>query len=59
MEGRHPVRVVDLDELRSNPGSVAEQGHLKGLPAATIEAGSLASGAPVARVSLALTGAEC
>jgi molybdopterin-containing oxidoreductase family iron-sulfur binding subunit len=27
MEGRHPVRVVDLDELRSNPGSVAEQGH--------------------------------
>jgi molybdopterin-containing oxidoreductase family iron-sulfur binding subunit len=27
MEGRHPVRVVDLDEYRANPEAVAEQGH--------------------------------
>jgi molybdopterin-containing oxidoreductase family iron-sulfur binding subunit len=27
MEGRHTVRVVDIDEYRANPASVAEQGH--------------------------------
>jgi molybdopterin-containing oxidoreductase family iron-sulfur binding subunit len=27
MEGRHPVRVVDADEYRGNPGSVAALGH--------------------------------
>ncbi|MEZ5319206.1 MAG: TAT-variant-translocated molybdopterin oxidoreductase [Vicinamibacterales bacterium] len=27
MEGRHPVRVVDAEEYRSNPESVAELGH--------------------------------